>query len=262
MKPLLEKTVVVTRPREQAQELRRELENFGATVFLFPTIEIVPPDSYHDLDRAVCDLANYDWLIFTSANAAEHFLRRLRANDLETAEMDFARVCAIGEATFERLRVAQVHVDVLPEESNADGTFRAVVEYLGGEDELKDLRFLLPRSEIARADLPDKLRASGATVDDVAAYKTVLPEKSEIGKIKALLQTGAVDCIAFASPSSFVNFAQILKTEDLPKLLEPIQLACIGETTAQTVRENGFAARIVAREPSAQAFAAAIAEGF
>lgn len=259
MKPLLEKTVVVTRPREQAQDLRRELENLGATVILFPTIEIVPPDSYADLDRAVCDLSNYDWLVFTSANAAEHFLRRLAANDLETAELDLVRVCAIGEATFERLRLAQVHVDILPTNKSAEGVFAAIAEYLGGENELKDLRFLLPRSEIARETLPNKLRASGALVDDIAVYKTVLPAKSETGKIKAMLKTNAVDCIAFASPSSFVNFAEILKNENLFELLQDVTLACIGETTAQTVRENGFTARVVAAEPSAAAFAQAVA---
>lgn len=259
MLPLENKTVVVTRPREQVAELRFELEKLGATVVLFPTIEIAAPDSYADLDCAVNNLSDYDWLIFTSANAVEHFLKRLAANGLETAELDYLRVCAVGDATFERLRVAQIHVDVLPNEQNAVGVFAALAEYLGGEIELRDLRFLFPRSAIARETLPAKLRESGAKVSDPIAYKTVLPAKPEIGKIKALLESGAVDCIAFSSPSAFKNFVQILANNNLNLLLESIALACIGETTAQTVREHGFAVAVVAPEPNAAAFAEAIA---
>ncbi|PYQ62368.1 MAG: HemD protein, partial [Acidobacteria bacterium] len=44
-KPLFAKRIVVTRAREQASELKRLLEEAGAEVVQFPTIEIAPPAS-------------------------------------------------------------------------------------------------------------------------------------------------------------------------------------------------------------------------
>ena len=262
MLPLSEITVVVTRPREQATELKSELEQLGAKVVLFPTIEIAPPESYADLDAAIRNLSNYDWLILTSANAAEHFLRRLEANNLETAELDYLRVCAIGEATAERLRLAQVHVDLLPTESRAEGVFAALTDYLGGKNELRNLRFLLPRSAIGREYLPAKLRETGAVVTDVTAYQTVLPQNAETGKIKALLQGGAIDCLTFTSPSTFKNFVQLLGGKNLRQMLSGVAIACLGETTANVISESGFKVEIISPETNASAFTESIAGFF
>lgn len=259
MLPLLEKTVVVTRPREQAAELKFELEKLGAKVVLFPTIEIIPPESYAALDAALLNLSDYDWLVMTSANAAEHFLRRLEANGLEITELDYLRVCAIGAATFERLRLAQVHVDVLPDESRAEGVFAALGEYLGNSEELKDLRFLLPRSSIARDFLPRKLSEAGALVTEVTAYRTILPQHAETGKLTALFKGGAIDCVTFTSPSTFTNFVQMLNQDNLSLLLLDVAIACLGETTARSVRRKKLPVDIVADQADSSAFAAKIA---
>lgn len=260
MLTLAEKTIVITRPLEQAAELKDELESLGAKVVLFPTIEIAAPESYAGLDAAIQNLSGFDWLIFASANAAEHFLRRLETAGLETAELDYLRVCAIGEATFERLRFAQVHVDLLPTESRAEGVFAALCEYLGGPNELKGLRVLLPCSSIARDFLPEKLREAGASVENVTAYQTVLPAKPQTGKIKALLGGGAIDCLTFTSPSTVRNFIKLLGGNDWRYLIKDVCIACLGKTTAQAARENDLRVDVIAPQSNANAFAAAIGE--
>lgn len=260
---LSQKTVVVTRPREQAGELIDELEKLGAQVVLFPTIEIVAPaDDYLELDHAILNLSDYDWLIVTSANAAEHFLRRFAINNREIAELDFLRICAVGEATFERFRVAQVHVDILPEISSAKGIFAALGEYLGDPNEFKTLRFLLPRSSIADDFLPRKLTEAGAAVTKATAYQTILPQKPEIGKIKALLQGGAIDCLTFTSPSTFNNFVALVGENNLSLLLSAadVAIACLGETSAQAVRNKNLPVNVVSRSAGGAALVAAIAE--
>lgn len=260
MLPLDDKTIVITRPRDQAFELKSELERLGAKIILAPTIEVVPPDNYAELDEAVQNLSNYDWLIFTSANASEYFLRRLEATGLETAELDYLRVCAIGEATFERLRIAQVHVDVLPTHSRAETVFDQLCEYLGGADELRNLRFLIPGSSIARDFLPKKLKEAQAAVKSVVAYQTILSREFAVGKIKALFRGGAIDCVTFSSPSTFNSFVKLLNSSDLPLLLDGVTIACIGETTAQSVRESGLLkVDVVSSQANAQNFAKAIA---
>lgn len=260
--PLAEKIVVVTRPKQQADELKLELERLGARVILFPTIEIAAPESYADLDAAIKNLSDYDWLVLTSANAAEHFLQRLAANNAETFELDFLRVCAIGEATAERLRLAQIHIDVLPADSHAEAVFAALSDYLGGIETFENLRFLLPRSNIGRDYLPLKLREAKAIVDAPIAYQTVLPRNAETGKLKALLQGGAIDCLTFTSPSTFKNFVKLLSDFDLTKMLKEIAIACLGKTTAQTVREHNFETNVIATDANAKAFAQSIAAYF
>src|ERR671938_443320 len=108
--PLAGRTVVITRALAQAREFAAQLEAYGARVVACPTIEIVEPDSYAPLDQAIENLYGYDWLIFTSANAVDFFLRRLAALDHDVGELDELRVCAVGTATAERLTDAHVHV--------------------------------------------------------------------------------------------------------------------------------------------------------
>src|SRR5688572_10930788 len=95
-KPLDGRTVMITRARGQAAEFAAELESYGARVVACPTIEIVPPESYWQLDEAIDNLFGYDWLVLTSTNAVEHFLARLSALGKGVDELDGLRVCAIG----------------------------------------------------------------------------------------------------------------------------------------------------------------------
>src|SRR6267142_1767260 len=105
------RTIVITRAQSQAGEFVAELENYGARVIVCPTIEITDPETYTRLDEALDHLYGYDWIIFTSVNGVDYFLRRAHEQQHEASELDGLRVCAIGEATAERLRTAQVQVD-------------------------------------------------------------------------------------------------------------------------------------------------------
>ena len=58
-KPLLGKRIVITRARGQAAEFSQLLAGYGAHVVEFPTIKIVPPDSWYPVDRAIETLETY-----------------------------------------------------------------------------------------------------------------------------------------------------------------------------------------------------------
>ena len=238
-KPLAGRTVVITRARAQADEFVAELERFGAQVIAFPTIEIADPESFERLDEAISHLYGYDWLVFTSVNGVDYFLRRFKANEHEVSELDDLRVCAIGDATAERLREAQLHVDVIPHEFKAEGVFEALTQFVGGAEALSGLNFLIPRAAVARDYLPKALEEAGARVDVVPAYRTVIPDHPDRGRISAMLAGGA-DCIAFTSASTVRNLAQLFDTQDLSKILKGVAVACIGDVTAQTAAEHGL----------------------
>jgi len=98
------RTVVITRAASQANDFLTILEEYGAKVICCPTIEIKEPDNYDRLDEAIDHLYGYDWVILTSTNAAEFFLRRLFHFNRAASDLDDLRVCAIGEATASRRR--------------------------------------------------------------------------------------------------------------------------------------------------------------
>lgn len=260
-KPLSGRTIVITRAQDQAAEFVTELERYGAEVVVCPTIEICELESYERLDEAIEHLYGYDWLIFTSVNAIDYFFKRLRARGHEGSELDDLKVCVIGEATADRLRDLQVHVDVVPDEFRAEGVFTALERFVGGAEHLKQLNVLIPRASVARDYLPRALEEAGARVDVVPTYRTALPANLDRGRIAAML-SGSADCIAFTSSSTVKNLAQLFATEDLSKALAGIAIACIGNITATTAAEFGLQTTIQPEEFTIPALAHAIAAHF
>jgi uroporphyrinogen III methyltransferase/synthase len=243
-RPLEGRTVVVTRAASQAGEFVAELEQYGAKVIICPTIEIAEPESYERLDEAIDHLYGYDWLIFTSANAIEFFLRRLHARGVKVAD---------------KLRDAHVHVDVVPSQSTAEGVFAALSQFVGASEQLHGLNILLPRAAVGRDYLPKALEDAGARVDVVTTYRTVVPENLDRGRLSAMLAGGA-DCIAFTSSSTVKNLALLFDTHDLSNVLAGIAIACIGDVTATTAEEFGLRAQIQPSQSTIKDLAKAIAD--
>ena len=96
---------------------------------------------------------------------------------------------------------------------------------------------LLPRAAVARDYLPKALEEAGARVDVVTAYRTVVPENLDRGRLSAML-AGDADCIAFTSSSTVKNLALLFDTIDLSKILDGVAIACIGDITADTAAEH------------------------
>ena len=261
LQPLAGRTVVITRAAAQADEFVSELEQYGAHVIVCPTIEIRELESYERLDEAIEHLYGYDWLIFTSVNGVDHFFRRIETTGHNPHEIDELKVCAIGEATADKLRDLHVHVDVIPEEFKAEGVFASLSRFVGSENALHGLNILIPRASVARDYLPKALEEAGARVDVVPAYRTSLPENADRGRIAAMLSGGA-DCIAFTSSSTVRNLAQLFDTDDLSKVLASVTIACIGDITANTAAEHGLRVTILPAQFTIPSLARAIADYF
>ena len=260
--PLRGRTIVTTRALAQSADFIAELESYGARVVPCPTIEIVALESYELLDEALEHLYGYDWLVFTSTNGVDFFMRRMEERGLDVSELDELRVCATGAATADRLRDARVHVDVVPGEFKAEGVFDALRDYLGGREQFDRLNFLIPRAMVARDYLPRALEEAGARADVVPVYRTVPPQTTDRARIEAMLVGGAVDCITFTSASTVTNFAGLFDTRDLSSLLKDVRVACIGDITARTAADYNLSTDIQPAESTTAALARAIAEHF
>lgn len=236
------KRILVTRARSQALSLVQRIESLGGEVVEFPTIEIRPPESYGPLDRAIRQIASYDWLIFTSVNGVEQFLVRFEKLGKKMADLGEIEVGAIGPETAKRLTAAQIRPSLVPKQYQAEGILEALIcETVLGK------RILIPRAAKARDILPETLRQWGARVDVVEAYQTVLPQV-DVSALCKLLREGEIDMITFTSSSTATNFAAMLGDQDLPRLVAKAVIACIGPITARTVEDLGMRSEVVSEE--------------
>ena len=229
-RPLFGQRIVVTRARAQASELAETLQQLGAEVLAFPTIRIIPPADYAELDAALGRLAGYDTVVFTSANAVPVFFERLAARQADARALAGVQVCAIGPATAAQLRGFGVQADLQPAEYIAE----AIVDELSRQG-LAGSRILLPRADIARQALCTGLRAHGAQVDEIAVYQTVLDDADDA--VSARVQRGDFDLITFTSSSTVTNFVRRVGADQLDRVLAHARTACIGPVTARTARE-------------------------
>lgn len=246
---------MVTRDPEQARGFVEALEAYGAEVLLIPTIRFEDPEDTAPLDAAIRELDSFDWVIFTSANAVRFFSNRLRA--LRAAKVDFLpslRIAAVGSATAQVAAENGTRVAVTAKEASGSG----LAAQLG--DTVRGMKILLPRSDRASEDFPAALRARGANVVDVIAYRTRAARISS--EALARIRKDRIDVFAFASPSAFHSFADCLGSKALEGLAEVSTLAAIGSTTAGAIRRAGFRCGIEAEEPTTSGFAAAIAAHF
>ncbi|MDE3057842.1 MAG: uroporphyrinogen-III synthase [Bacteroidota bacterium] len=249
-RPLSGKTVLVTRPRQQSSEFVKLLEQLGATVELFPTIQIVPPSSWNDCDRAISNIETYDGIIVTSQNASDFFFWRMKEKGVEVQKTFLQKkVYVIGKKTEENVEKFGIHAKPLPE--IADSThFAAFLT----KEAINGKRFLFPKGTLAGDALPATLRNHGAYVDEVVVYKTTAPPSTDTARISRLLREKEIDIVTFFSPSSLTNFLDLIA----PNLLNGVVIAAIGNTTADAIRTAGLETEIVAEQSTASGLVAAI----
>ncbi|MDK2986025.1 MAG: uroporphyrinogen methyltransferase / synthase [Clostridia bacterium] len=241
-KPLFGKRVLVTRSRAQASVFAEKIEALGGSAYEFPTIEILPPEDYTPLDNAISHLDKFKWIVFTSVNGVNFFFQRLKYHGKDVRSLGNARLVAIGPKTKEELERYGLNIDFVPEEYRAE----AIIEGLEAKN-LTGEKILLPRADIARKVLPEKLKELGAHVEEVAAYRTVCATSNK-EEVVNMLQEGKIDVITFTSSSTVKNFISLLEGHDLAGLLKNIKLASIGPITTQTAQKNGLNIDIEAKE--------------
>lgn len=241
-RPLFGRRVVVTRAAEQAGELVDMLEERGAEAILAPTIRLAAPEDLEALDRACAEAGSYDWIVFTSANGVEHFMRRLLANG-DIRDLKGPRICTIGPVTAQQLSRYGVRADLTPEEYRAE----AVAEALKARDQIRGRHILLPRADIAREVLAEELRDAGAVVTEVAAYRTLVAAADRDGDhdVYRMLLDRQIDAVTFTSASTVRNFAKIFGAEQAADLLRTTVVASIGPVTAEAAQQLGIATTVM-----------------
>jgi uroporphyrinogen-III synthase/uroporphyrinogen III methyltransferase/synthase len=226
------RTVVVTRSKGGEDALAARLRELGATVREVPSIAFAPPADAGPLDAALRDAGRFAWVVFASATAVERTVGRMRALGLDPAALGRARLAAVGPATAERVARELREPDLVPAEARGEAMAAALAPHVAGR------AVLLPRPAEGRPELVDGLRAAGAEVAAVEAYRTVPAPAEAIRPLAAWIAAGEVDAVAFASPSAVRAIVAGLGPD--ARLLRTVVLAAIGPTTGDAIRAAGL----------------------
>lgn len=247
-KPLFGRCILVTRARAQSSEFAEILEENGAEVIQFPTIEVVP------LEIQSADIPSpkgYDWVIFTSINAVDIYYQHLQNKGMDARAFGQCKIGAVGPKTVAALDNIGITPDFVPSQSRGS-VVAAEIEYVNGK------KILLPRARIAAADLPDSLREKGAIVDELAVYDTkkVNSELSDI--IEKDILDGEIDVVTFTSSSTVTNFLEMFPETSAMELLAQVGIAVIGPSTKATAEKHGLRVDLVAKDATIESLTEAI----
>ncbi|MGD8396057.1 MAG: uroporphyrinogen-III synthase [Candidatus Eiseniibacteriota bacterium] len=274
--------VAITRRATLAASLAAALRTRGIEVLALPTIRIDPPADREALARAAAVLEEFDWVVLTSTNAARALVHCRRPPWPASLQ-----VACVGRATAAAVEQHGQRVHLVPGEQHGAGLLAALSPRLEeGRAETppgtallhQAVRVLLPLSSIARRTVPDGLRAAGAEVVEVEAYRTV-PDEAGARRLLDGVRSGTIDAVVVTSPSSLAALLEAAAADtsrhagrapDAPGPTAPapsghtaawpyrVPLVAIGATTAAAMREHGVEPAAEAPSPDVPGMVAAL----
>ncbi|HBR14274.1 MAG TPA: hypothetical protein DD723_01870 [Candidatus Omnitrophica bacterium] len=198
--------------------------SFGEIVH-FPMIEIKP--AYLEkgvVDRLTARLHEYQAIIFTSRFAVKYFFEILTHEHWPVFSLRSTDFIVIGKDTAQALAVYDFEPLILAEIETGEGLFQKILQ----EYDVKGKRILFPRSSLPNPYLKNELTKWGASVDELAVYQNIKPEKRNMPE-------GRIDKILFTSPSTVKNF---LRDYDI---IPPIwEILSKGPVTRRCLQEAGY----------------------
>jgi len=253
-RPLFGKRILVTRARQQASVLSKILVESGALPVELPAITIKSVANNKEIRKAILNLMQYQWIIFTSVNGVEAFFDQLRIFKMDSRALHGLKIATIGPATGKALEKRGITVDFCPDIFTTEGLISGFQNRaIAGQ------HFLLPRTDIVDKELENGLTSLGAVVHEMTVYHT-LPDSQNAMQIKEKLLSHHIDVITFTSSSTVDN---LIKTVgDDRALFNGVTIACIGPKTAGSAIKAGLKPDIIAREHTILGLVAAVEEFF
>ncbi len=249
-RPLFGKRVLITRPIERSETLWQQLTELGAECLVQPAIEISPPDDWKPVDAALARLADFDWLVFSSVNGVRYLLDRLLQTGGDLRRLGNIKLAAIGPGTSEELANYRLKVDGQPPD-----VYRAeaLAELLAKDARGK--RFLLARASRGREVLAERLRAAGATVEQIVVYCSTDVAQAD-PEIAAALAAGRIDWVTVTSSAIARSLTRMFGQE-----LRKTKIVSISPVTSATLQELGFSSTAEAKQYAMEGVVQAVLDG-
>jgi uroporphyrinogen III methyltransferase/synthase len=245
-RPLFGKTVVVTRNKTSEKKFTKLLEQQGANVFHFPTIDIVEIQPNNKLEQALNTLNLYDWLLFTSGNAVEIFFDQLLQAGYDMRSLRSIKIVAIGKPSAEKLQQYYLKADFIPSVFTSEELIAGMI----AKYSLSEKRIVFPGSTLANPGIAESLRKAGAHIDVIPIYETKIAhvDKEAIDELKTLIKQQEIHWITFTSSSTVNNFVELIGSDFIIENKDKIPIASIGPVTTKTLKQYDLHPSITAHE--------------
>lgn len=249
--PLAGVRVLITRPAWPAARTAARLAALGAVPLVFPTLVIAPPAEVAAVESARTRLAEFDAAVFVSPSAVEMFLAPYGARPHALP----ARLAlfAPGPGTAEALSAVGAEDVTIPEDERYDAEGLLALPALGPEA-IAGRRVLIVRGERGRDDLPETLRARGAEVELIAAYRSEAPATPPEGLLE-LIDRRSIDSISVMSSEAVSNLVALVSPPRREALLA-LPLYASHPRIAEAARTLGFSEVMTTRAGDAGLIAA------
>ena len=234
--------VLITRPAHQAHRLKELITELGGIAVSLPTLAIAPVADTQQLKAKLAKLADYDFLIFVSANAVT-MLQQQVDNDKMPATLKGQWV-AIGEATAQAMQQIGWTVDIVPRQGfNSEALLAtAALQNVAGQ------KILIVRGHGGREILSTQLSARGANVDYLDIYQRVLPSVNTTETLN-LLNQQRLSAITMTSGEALHNLMTLIDAH-YHQLLKAVPLIVLSERIGHIAQHIGFKHIAVAKKPT------------
>ncbi len=236
--PLFGQRIVITRPEEEARRAAVALEALGAEVLLAPTVLVRPITDPGPLDDAIERLADYDWLVFTSANGVRFFLQRLDQRGRDLRALGHLKLAAIGPATAEALARFHLRADLVPHSYRSEALALVLGRHAQGR------RILLARADRGRTVLKEELQQL-ADVDQVAVYHNADAESLPESVVERILD-GTIDWITLTSSAITTRLHGLLPETARRRVGREVRLASLSPVTTEAAARLGWVVSVEA----------------
>ena len=248
--PCAGRAVLVTRPRHRARAWIEALEALGASVAPREVFSVESMAGEPAAQRAIDDLAKFDWILLSSRNGLRFFQRALEARGIDPTSVG-ARFSTVGPQTAAALEAIGVEAAVVGEPANAVGLAAAMAKHVETGQ-----RLLIVRPDRSRPELVKALEARGARIEDVPFYRNMpAPGLHDVARE---LADRRFDAALFSAPSA-VEYLYAACGDRAANDFDAVALVAIGPTTAQALREHGCKVAAKAQQPTPEGIAEAVA---
>lgn len=227
------KKVLVTRSKEQAEKFSKKINKTGLEAIELPMIEIHDNLNTKLASQMYDNIEEYNWIVFTSKNAVNIFIKGLMQYKGDIRRLSRARICTVGAATKKALEKYYLRAEFTPPEFKAEQLALDLIEKVKcGE------RVLVPASNLAGDIIESTLEQIGAKVEVIPIYDVnmVIYEQE-----KFLENLNNVDIITFTSPSCVNAFMKNIEVNEVPLVyFENKEIICIGPVTAKALKAYGI----------------------
>ncbi|WP_010631146.1 uroporphyrinogen-III synthase [Sporolactobacillus vineae] len=230
------KQVLVTRARHQSAAMIDRIHAYGGEAITVPLIAYRrAPLADASRSAWLRDVEQADWLIFTSSNSLDFFMRVLDRRE----RLSQVKLAAVGKKTAERLKNYGLEADFIPDHFNARGIVTAF-----STKKISAARVAVPLGSLSDTGWFEALRNQNIEVTGCVLYQTVANETNR-DQLEETIRSRRLSAITFASPSAVRFFTYLLPEALWRSALTQCTVAVIGPATADAVKAFGYRPEVV-----------------